>query len=103
MDRSGGTRKRAVLLAWLLGAGLVAVAIGLNISFIVVNFRRGLLLLVGVVGFAVLIGGLVLTTVFLIREIRKSEQHDAFIHAVTHELKTPLASIKLYLQTMRQR
>ncbi|MEO2198930.1 MAG: HAMP domain-containing sensor histidine kinase [bacterium] len=103
MDRSGGTRKRAVLLVWLLGAGLIAVAVGLNISFIVVNFRRGLLLLAGVVGFAVLIGGLVLTTVFLIREIRKSEQHDAFIHAVTHELKTPLASIKLYLQTMRQR
>jgi signal transduction histidine kinase len=103
MDRSGGTRKRAVVLVWLLGAGLIAVAIGLNISFIVVNWRTGLLLLVGVISFAVLIGGLALNTVFLIREIRKSEQHDAFIHAVTHELKTPLASIKLYLQTLRQR
>jgi signal transduction histidine kinase len=103
MDRSGGTRKRAVVLVWLLGAGLIAVAVGLNISFIVVNWRTGLLLLVGVISFAVLIGGLALNTVFLIREIRKSEQHDAFIHAVTHELKTPLASIKLYLQTLRQR
>ena len=103
MDRSGGTRKRAVVFVWLLGAGLIAVAVGLNISFIVVNWRTGLLLLVGVVSFAVLIGGLALNTVFLIREIRKSEQHDAFIHAVTHELKTPLASIKLYLQTLRQR
>ena len=44
-----------------------------------------------------------LNTAFLIREIRKSEQHDAFIHAVTHELKTPLASIKLYLQTLEHR
>jgi signal transduction histidine kinase len=103
MDRSGGTRKRAVVFVWLLGAGLIAVAVGLNISFIVVNWRTGLLLLVGVVSFAVLIGGLALNTVFLIREIRKSEQHDAFIHAVTHELKTPLASIKLYLQTLQQR
>ena len=103
MDRSGGTRKRAVVLVWLLGAGLIAVAVGLNISFIVVNWRTGLLLLVGVISFAVLIGGLALNTVFLIREIRKSEQHDAFIHAVTHELKSPLASIKLYLQTLRQR
>jgi len=51
----------------------------------------------------VLIGGLVLNTTFLIREIRKREQHDAFIHAVTHELKTPLASIKLYLQTLQRR
>ncbi len=103
MDRTGGTRKRALLLVWLLGAGLIVVAVGLNISFIVVNWRPGLLLLVGVSSFAVLIGGLALNTAFLIREIRKNEQHDAFIHAVTHELKTPLASIKLYLQTLQQR
>ena len=103
MDRSGGTRKRSVVLVSVLGAGLIAVAIALNISFIVVNWRAGLLLLVGVVSFVVLIGGLTLNTVFLIREIRRSEQHDAFMHAVTHELKTPLASIKLYLQTLQQR
>ncbi len=103
MDRTGGTRKRSVVLVSLLGAALIAVAVALNISFILVNWRRGLLLLVGVLSFAVLIGGLALITAFLIREIRKSEQHDAFIHAVTHELKTPLASIKLYLQTLEQR
>ncbi len=102
MDRSGGNRKRTILVA-LLGAGLIAVAVALNINFIVVNWRTGLLLLLGVVSFVVLVGGLTLNTAFLIREIRKSEQHDAFIHAVTHELKTPLASIKLYLQTLRQR
>ena len=50
-----------------------------------------------------LIAGLALNTAFLIREIRRSDQHDAFIHAVTHELKTPLASIKLHLQTLRHR
>jgi two-component system sensor histidine kinase SenX3 len=103
MDRSGGTRRRAVVFVWLLGAGLITVTVGLNVSFIVVNWRNALLLLVGIVSFAVLIGGLVLNTVFLIREIRRNEQHDAFIHAVTHELKTPLASIKLYLQTLRKR
>ncbi|MAW64085.1 MAG: two-component sensor histidine kinase [Acidobacteria bacterium] len=103
MERTGLSRKHSVVLVWLFGAGLIAVAVGLNISFIVVNWRTGLLLLVGVASFAVLIGGLVVNTAFLTREIRKSEQHDAFIHAVTHELKTPLASIKLYLQTLRQR
>ena len=99
----GESRKRAVVLVSLLGAVLISLAIALNISWIVVNWRTGLLLLVGIVSFAVLIAGLVLNTVFLIREIRRSEQHDAFIHAVTHELKTPLASIALYLQTLRQR
>jgi signal transduction histidine kinase len=99
----GNTRRRSVVLVSLLGAGLIAVAVVLNISWIVVNWRTGLLLLGGIVCFAVLIAGLALNTAFLIREIRQSERHDAFIHAVTHELKTPLASIKLYLQTLRQR
>src|SRR5678816_3708858 len=50
-----------------------------------------------------LIVGLILNTTFLIREIRRNEQHDAFINAVTHELKTPIASIRLYLETLKTR
>jgi len=46
---------------------------------------------------------LVLNTIFLLREIRRNEQHDSFINAVTHELKTPIASIRLYLQTLQHR
>ena len=100
---SGEIRRRKDLLVGLLGALLIAVAVALNIGWIVVNWRTGLLLLVGIISFAVLIAGLILNTTFLIREIRRTEQHDTFIHAVTHELKTPLASIRLYLQTLRQR
>ena len=103
MQRFGGSRTRSIVLVALLGSALIAVAVALNIGFIVVNWRAGLLLLLGIISFVVLVGGLTLNTAFLIREIRKSEQHDAFIHAVTHELKTPLASIKLYLQTLHQR
>ena len=44
-----------------------------------------------------------LNTIFLVREIRRNEQHEAFINAVTHELKTPVASMKLYLQTLQNR
>tara|TARA_B100001123_G_scaffold169277_2_gene194627 strand:- start:3361 stop:4272 length:912 start_codon:yes stop_codon:yes gene_type:complete len=96
-------RRRKVLFVGLLGALLIAVALALNIGWIVVNWRTGLWLLIGIISFAVLIAGLVLNTAFLIREIRTTEQHNAFIHAVTHELKTPLASIRLYLQTLHQR
>ena len=96
-------RRRKVLYVSLFGSVLIIVAVALNIGWIVVNWRTGLLLLVGIISFAVLIAGLALNMAFLIREIRRSEQHDAFIHAVTHELKTPLASITLYLQTLKQR
>src|SRR5262249_95413 len=47
--------------------------------------------------------GSVLNTTFLVREIRRNEQHDGFINAVTHELKTPIASIRLYLETLQTR
>ncbi|HAK54531.1 MAG TPA: two-component sensor histidine kinase, partial [Acidobacteria bacterium] len=82
------TRKQSIVLASLFGSMLITVAVGLNVGWIVVNWRTGLLLLAGIVSFAVLIAGVGLNTMFLVREIRRSEQHDAFIHAVTHELKT---------------
>jgi signal transduction histidine kinase len=50
-----------------------------------------------------IIAGLVLYTIFLVREIRRNEQQDSFLNAVTHELKTPITSIRLYLQTLEKR
>jgi signal transduction histidine kinase len=38
-----------------------------------------------------------------VREIRRNEQNDSFIKAVTHELQPPIASIRLYLQTLQHR
>lgn len=98
-----GHRRRSVVLAVVFGILMIAVATALNVSWIVVNWRTGLLLVGGVLSFLILIAGLTLNTIFLVREIRRNEQHDAFINAVTHELKTPVASIRLYLQTLQQR
>ena len=98
-----GHRKRSVVFWIALGVLLVAVAVILNVTWVVANWRTGVMLLVGAASFAVLIAGLVLNTIFLVREIRRNEQHDAFINAVTHELKTPVASIRLYLQTLQSR
>lgn len=96
-------RRRSVIFFTVLGICLVALAVTLNIGWIVLNWRRGVLAVLGVIFFALIIAGMVLNTIFLVREIRRNEQHDSFINAVTHELKTPVASIRLYLQTLQTR
>jgi two-component system, OmpR family, sensor histidine kinase SenX3 len=96
-------RRRSVIFFTVLGVCLVALAVTLNVSWIVLNWQRAGLVVLGIVFFLLIIAGMVLNTVFLIREIRRNEQHDSFINAVTHELKTPVASIRLYLQTLQTR
>ena len=41
MQRLGGSRTRSIVLVALLGSALIAVAVALNIGFIVVNWRAG--------------------------------------------------------------
>jgi signal transduction histidine kinase len=53
--------------------------------------------------FLLLIAGLVLFVILLLREVRLNERQSNFVSAVTHELKTPVASLKLYLDTLEYR
>ena len=97
------SRRGTVVFFIILGIGLVALAVALNVGWIILNWREGVLLFFGIIFFALLIAGMVVNTIFLVREVRRSEQHDSFINAVTHELKTPVASIRLHLETMQRR
>jgi two-component system sensor histidine kinase SenX3 len=96
-------RRKSIVFFITLGACLVVLAIALSFGWIILNLTEIALLVLGIIFFIVLIFGVVLNTTFLIREIRRNEQHDAFINAVTHELKTPIASIRLYLETLKTR
>lgn len=96
-------RRRTIAFFITLTVCLTAAAVALNVSWIVIHWRRALPLIAGVILFALIIAGLIVNTTFLVREIRRNEQHDGFIDAVTHELKTPIASIRLYLETLLAR
>jgi len=96
-------RRRSIAFFIALGAGLISVIVLLYIGWVLLRLHTGILLFLGSLLFLTIIVGVVLNTTFLVREIRRNEQHDAFINAVTHELKTPVASIRLYLETLQTR
>jgi two-component system, OmpR family, sensor histidine kinase SenX3 len=96
-------RTKAIVFFIVLGACLVALAVVLNVSWIIFHWRQVVPLVLGIIFFGLLIAGLVVNTIFLVREIRRNEQQDSFLNAVTHELKTPIASIRLYLETLASR
>ncbi len=96
-------RRKSAIFFLVFGICLIALAIALNVGWIFLNLQQIALMVLGIIFFALIITGLVLNTTFLVREIRKNEQQDAFLNSVTHELKTPIASIKLYLETLKTR
>jgi signal transduction histidine kinase len=96
-------RRKSIAFFISLGAGLILVTLLLYIGWVQLHWKNPILLFLGIVLLALIIAGVVLNTIFLVREIRRNEQHDAFINAMTHELKTPVASIRLYLETLQSR
>jgi signal transduction histidine kinase len=96
------SRNKAIAFFIVLGACSVAIALALNITW-VIRWREVGMIVFGIIFFGFIIAGVTLNTIFLVREMRRSEQQDSFMNSVTHELKTPIASIRLYLETLQSR
>lgn len=105
-------KRRSIGFPLALGIGLTVIAVALAVGWqlLVVGdlepVTRGLtrlhwtLLILGSVFFVLIIVGLVLLCAWLVREMRVNQRQQAFLDAVTHEMKTPLASLRLYMETL---
>ena len=89
-------RRKPVAFFIALGAGLISVTLLLYIGWVVLNWRHGILLALGGLLILLIISGVVLNTTFLVREIRRNAQHDAFINAVTHHVSNEHRCDKQY-------
>src|SRR5579884_143928 len=97
------SRRGKIAFFLTFGVLLASVAVAVGFGWIILNWQHDVKVLLGIIFFGAIAAGLILNTTFLVREIRRTEQHDSFINAVTHELKTPIASIRLHLQTLERR
>lgn len=93
----------------ILSSVAVALSAGLLVGWILVIYRNQVLtqnwegnawlMTVGIISFVTIMTVLVLFSVFLAREIREVRRQTSFIDSVTHELRSPLASLRLCLET----
>ncbi|HEY8378132.1 MAG TPA: ATP-binding protein [Nannocystis sp.] len=101
---------RSISVPIILSSAAVALCIALLVGWsylvlrneeLVADIRGNTwLLATGIGSLVVVIVVLVLFTVFLVREIREVRRQTSFIDSVTHELKSPLAALKLCLETL---
>lgn len=94
-------------LKWpiLLAIVMIVMLVGLTIGWILITIfgANWILLSVGSIMFVFVLLGVVLYLVWSIQQINLNRRQSNFIDAVTHELKSPITSLKLFLQTLGKR
>jgi signal transduction histidine kinase len=106
--------RRSLRLPITLGVVMIVVVVLLIVVVVLLaafgigfdSQRAGLyvtLLTVGATFLAIVLAGVVMYMTLTIKAINLSRRQSNFIDSVTHELKSPIASLKLYLQTLGRR
>ena len=94
-------------LGWpiTLGVVMIVLLVVLTVGWVVVTSlnRWWAILAVGTTLLGLVVAGVVMYLLLSIKEIRLNQRQSNFMDSVTHELKSPIASLKLYLQTLNRR
>ena len=87
------------------GVLLITANIALLVVWIVLLVRQYWwgALTIGSVAFALMLTGLGVYMFLTIKAVRLNQRQANFVDSVTHELKSPIASLRLYLQTLQMR
>lgn len=102
-------------LTWPISLAIVMIVliVGLTVGWVLVNVFGAItnqsgsalywtLLTVGSIMFALVLTGVILYLVWSIQQVDLNRRQSNFLDAVTHELKSPIASLKLFLQTLNR-
>ena len=96
---------RTLRLPITLSVILMTLNVTLMVCWIILLARSGSwsVLTIGTVVFALILVGLIVYLFVMVKEVRLNQRQANFVDSVTHELKTPIAALRLYLETLQIR
>lgn len=97
------SRRRSVGWPITLGVIMMVLLVALMIGWVLLALDYTALLAVGTTFLALVLVGVILYLTIAVKQISLNQRQANFIDSVTHELKSPIASLKLYLQTLSRR
>jgi signal transduction histidine kinase len=105
--------RRTLTLPVVLASLTIPLSIFVLIGWVLVILRNqrlseevaadSVLLFSGIISLLIIIVVIIILSVFLGREILEGRQQERFIDSVTHELKSPLAALRLCAQTLNRK